>query len=145
MKVSSIFLGLASLVSLALTNPVPDYVVLPRVTTTSAVATITPGTTGVPASQANPAGSANIGLVSQARNHITSGLPYKSFTPIFARGTLEAGNIGGIVGPPLVDALVSILGSDQIAVQRVNNYPTDVAGFLAGGSATGRSSELDIS
>lgn len=65
MKVSSIFLRLASLVSLALTNPVPDYVVLPRVTTTSAVATITPGTTGGPASQANPAGSANIGLVSQ--------------------------------------------------------------------------------
>jgi hypothetical protein len=78
---------------------VPDYVVLLRVTTISAVATITPGTTGVPASQANPAGRANIGLVSQARNHITSGLPYKSFTPIFARGTLEAGNIGGIVGP----------------------------------------------
>ena len=38
-----------------------------------------------------------------------------------------------------------MLGSDQVAAQGVNNYPTDVAGFLADGSVTGRSSKLDIS
>ena len=44
---------------------------------------------------------------------------------------------GGIVGPPFVAALNSILGASQVAVQGVNNYAADIAGFLAGGSATG--------
>lgn len=61
----------------------------------------------------------------------------KAFTLIFARGTTENGNIGDIVGPPFVAALNSMLGSSQVAVQGVNNYPADIAGFEAGGSATG--------
>lgn len=61
----------------------------------------------------------------------------KNLTLIFARGTTESGNIGGLVGPPFVDALVSMLGEAQVAVQGVNNYPADIQGFLAGGSATG--------
>jgi hypothetical protein len=123
---------------------VPDHVILPRATTTSAVATITLGATGIPASQANPAGCANIDLAGETRNDITSGLPCKNFTLIFARGTFENGNIGGIVGPPFVDALVSMLGSDQVAVQGVNNYPADVAGFEAGGSATGSANMAQV-
>jgi cutinase len=94
-------------------------------------------TTGIPASQANPAGCANINLAGETRNDITSGLPCKNFTLIFARGTFENGNIGGLVGPPFVTALVSMLGSSRVAVQGVNNYPANVAGFLAGGSTTG--------
>ena len=138
------FLGLASVISLAGCSPVPDPVVLPRATTTSAVATITPGATGIAASQINPGGCANIDLAGETRNDITGGLPCKNFTLIFARGTFESGNIGGIVGPPFVDALVSLLGSAQVAVQGVNNYPADVAGFLAGGSATGSSNMAQV-
>jgi hypothetical protein len=44
--------------------------------------------------------------------------------------------MGGLVGPPFEQALESMLGSAQVAVQGVNNSPADVAGFLAGGSAT---------
>ena len=61
----------------------------------------------------------------------------KNLTLIFARGTTENGNIGDIVGPPFVDALVSMLGQAQVAVQGINNYPATVQGFLAGGSVTG--------
>jgi hypothetical protein len=137
MKASVVLLCLASLCTLALPNPVPDRVVLPRQTTTSALATITPGATGVPVSEANPASCVDIDLAGQTRNDIVDGLPCKPFTLIFARGTFELGNIGGLVGPPLVDALVSLLGGDNVAVQGVDNYPADVIGFLAGGSATG--------
>ena len=144
MKSCNVLLRLASIVSLAWSNPVPDRVVLPRATTTSAIAAITPGATGVPASQINPAGCANIDLAGETRNDITSGLPCKNFTLIFARGTFESGNIGGIVGPPFVDALVSKLGSAQVAVQGVNNYPADIAGFQAGGSATGSANMAQV-
>ena len=41
------------------------------------------------------------------------------------------------MGPPFVAALNAMLGSAQVAVQGVNNYPADIPGFLAGGSATG--------
>jgi hypothetical protein len=138
MKACIVLLWLTAFFCLALSSPVPDHVVLPRATTTaSAAVTITPGATGIPASQANPAGCTNIDLAGETRNDITSGLPCKNFTLIFARGTFENGNIGGLVGPPFVEALVSMLGSAQVAIQGVNNYPADVAGFLAGGSATG--------
>ena len=61
----------------------------------------------------------------------------KDLTLIFARGTFEGGNIGGVVGPPLANALVSMLGGAQVAVQGVNNCPADVMSFCAGGSDTG--------
>ena len=136
---AAFLLCLTSLCNLALSNPVPDHVVKPRATTTAAASvavTITPGAT-LPASQANPAGCANVNLAGETRNDIVNGLPCKNFTLIFARGTFETGNMGGLVGPPFEQALVSMLGSAQVAVQGVNNYPADVAGFLAGGSATG--------
>lgn len=61
----------------------------------------------------------------------------KNLPLVFARGTTENGNVGDIVGPPFVHALVSMLGEAQVAVQGVNNYPSDVQDFLAGGSVTG--------
>ena len=143
MKSSFVLLGLASIVSLAWSSPVPDPVVLPRATTTTAVATLTAGATSIPTA-AIPASCTNIDLAGETRNDITSGLPCKNFTLIFARGTFESGNIGGIVGPPFVDALVSMLGSAQVAVQGVNNYPADVAGFDAGGSATGSANMAQV-
>ena len=36
-----------------------------------------------------------------------------------------------------MNALVSMLGEAQVAVQGVNNYPSDVQDFVAGGSVTG--------
>lgn len=139
------FVCIASFLSQGLSNPVPSPVQRRATTTTSAIATITPGFTGVPASAANPAGCTNIDLAGETRNDITSDLPCKNFTLIFARGTFESGNIGGIVGPPFVDALVSMLGTAQVAVQGVNNYPADVAGFEAGGSATGSANMASVS
>ena len=58
-------------------------------------------------------------------------------TLIYARGTFEGGNIGDVLGPPFVDALVSKLGAAQVAVQGVNNYPADAPDFFIGGSASG--------
>ena len=58
--------------------------------------------------------------------------------------TLEDGNIGGIVGPPFVAALKSKLGASNVAVQGVNNYPADIPGFLAGGSATGSANMASV-
>lgn len=58
--------------------------------------------------------------------------------------TSESGNIGGIVGPPFVAALKSLLGASNVAVQGVNNYPADIPGFLAGGSATGSANMASV-
>ena len=92
------------------------------------------GFTGLPASVA-PASC--LGVTSGTTdNDLLNGV-CKNLALIFARGTTESGNIGGIVGPPFVNALVSMLGKGQVAVQGVNNYPADVQDFLAGGSVIG--------
>ncbi len=145
MKPSLAFIFLASFLPQAFSSPVPGSPVERRATTTSAVATITPGATGIPASAENPAGCANINLAGETFNDITDGSPCKNFTLIFARGTFENGNVGGIVGPPFIDSLQSMLGTAQVAVQGVNNYPADVAGFMAGGSATGSANMASVS
>jgi Cutinase len=119
----------------------------PRASTTSAaVATLTAGAT-IPTStiQSAVAGCAAINLAGATRNDITSGQPCKEFTLIFARGTTESGNIGDIVGPPFVNALNGLLGASNVAVQGVNNYPADIPGFLAGGSATGSADMAAVS
>lgn len=71
------------------------------------------------------------------RNELLDG-PCRKVTVIFARGTTEAGNIGALVGPSLECALDSRLGANTVAFQGVD-YPADVAGYLAGGSAAGGS------
>ncbi|KAK6527351.1 hypothetical protein TWF281_010531 [Arthrobotrys megalospora] len=71
------------------------------------------------------------------RNDLQNG-DCKPFTLIFARGTTEAGNLGAVVGPPLISALGRVLpgGAGALAVQGVN-YPANVAGFAAGGDRAG--------
>lgn len=93
------------------------------------------GFTGIPIS-AIPTSCVDIAPLGATRNDLIDGV-CKNLTLIFARGTTEEGNIGDIVGPPFVNALNTALGSAQVAVQGVNNYPADIAGFEAGGSATG--------
>jgi hypothetical protein len=43
-------------------------------------------------------------------------------TVIFARGTIELGNIGELVGPFFADALAARLGSQNVGVQGVQPY-----------------------
>ena len=45
--------------------------------------------------------------------------PCKPVTIIFARGTLELGNIGLLAGPPFFDALALLIGGDKLSVQGV--------------------------
>lgn len=67
----------------------------------------------------------------------SAGAGCASMTVVFARGTTEAGNVGALVGPSFFDAIRDKLGSAaSLAVQGVD-YPADIPGFLAGGSAAG--------
>ncbi|KAK5134223.1 hypothetical protein LTR08_006766 [Meristemomyces frigidus] len=70
------------------------------------------------------------------RNDILNGA-CKPFTLIFARGTSEYPNLGNLVGPPFVYALDATFGSNNVAVQGVNNYPADAVEYCEGGSLTG--------
>ncbi len=63
--------------------------------------------------------------------------PCKPYTVVFARGTVEPGNVGILVGPPFFDALKAKLGSSALAIQGVNNYKATIAGYLAGGDGKG--------
>lgn len=72
--------------------------------------------------------------ISATRNDLSGAC--KPITIIFARGTAELGNVGSIAGPPFFNSLGAIVGFDNIAVQGVN-YPADIPGYLAGGSASG--------
>ena len=45
--------------------------------------------------------------------------PCKPITIIFARGTIELGNVGLLAGPPFFDALALKVGADRFAVQGV--------------------------
>jgi cutinase len=64
----------------------------------------------------------------------------KAYTVIFARGTTEPGNVGILVGPPFFEALKAKVGANNLAIQGVNNYKADIAGYLAGGEAAGSTS-----
>lgn len=61
----------------------------------------------------------------------------RDYTLIFARGTTEPGNVGILVGPPLIHAIQDRVGSSKLTVQGVNNYAASVAGYLAGGDKSG--------
>lgn len=73
---------------------------------------------------------------SDTQNDLTNGCPCKALTIIFARGTVEAGNVGARVGPPLFAAVANITGEANLAVQGVD-YPAGIFGFLAGGDSAG--------
>ena len=60
----------------------------------------------------------------------------RSITIIYARGTLESGNIGLLAGPPFFDALEVAIGSGTFGVQGVP-YSANIFGYLEGGDAQG--------
>jgi len=62
--------------------------------------------------------------------------PCKPVTVIFARGTLELGNVGSLAGPPFFNALDDIIGASNLAVQGVD-YGATIAGYLEGGDPAG--------
>ena len=95
--------------------------------------------------------AATVGLVSSAPaldkrqysgstyNQLTDGTACRAISVIYARGTGQQGNVGdsAAVGPLFFNNLASrVGGTSQLAIQGVT-YPANVAGFLAGGDATG--------
>ena len=71
------------------------------------------------------------------RNDIIDALPCKPVTLLFARGTLEHGNIGQLVGPSFVLALEKEFGKGNVAVQGVNDYPAVGLDYCLGGKTAG--------
>ena len=69
------------------------------------------------------------------RNDLVDG-ECKPVTIIFARGTLELGNVGSLAGPPFFNALGAIIGFSNIAVQGVD-YGATIAEYLEGGDPAG--------
>jgi cutinase len=69
------------------------------------------------------------------RNDLVNGI-CAPITIIFARGTLELGNVGSLAGPPFFNALTDIVGSQNVAVQGVD-YGATIAGYLEGGDPAG--------
>ena len=67
----------------------------------------------------------------------------KPVTVIFARGTIELGNVGSITGPPFFNALDILLGLDKVAVQGVD-YPATIEGYLKGGDLDGAQKFADL-
>ena len=57
-------------------------------------------------------------------------------TVIFARGTIELGNVGNLAGPPFFNALDLALGAENVGVQGVP-YPASIIGYLEGGDKGG--------
>lgn len=60
----------------------------------------------------------------------------KPVTVIFARGTIEPGNVGTLVGPPFFNTLELAIGEENVGVQGVD-YAATVFGYLEGGDAEG--------
>lgn len=104
-----------------------------------------------PAAQPEPQGFEKMGQLSEVlskrqldysieRNELAE---CKPVTVIFARGTIELGNVGSIAGPPFFNALEVLLGSDKVAIQGVD-YPATIGGYLQGGSPEGASKAADL-
>ena len=72
---------------------------------------------------------------SDTENELLDGL-CAPVTVIFARGTLELGNVGLLAGPPFFDALDSALGESNLVFQGVD-YAASVIGYLEGGDPEG--------
>lgn len=70
---------------------------------------------------------------STTRNELGQCAP---ITVIFARGTVEPGNVGDLAGPQFFNALDILYGDSNVAVQGVN-YPATIGGYLRGGDVGG--------
>lgn len=77
---------------------------------------------------------------SDTRNELSE---CKPITVIFARGTIELGNVGSITGPPFFNALDDVIGADNVAVQGVD-YPANILGYLEGGDPGGASTTASL-
>ncbi|KAI5194115.1 cutinase-domain-containing protein [Aureobasidium subglaciale] len=75
------------------------------------------------------------GFGDSTKNDVTSGV-CKPVSYIFARGTLEIGNMGTTVGPALESALESAFGANNVATQGVT-YPADIIGAVSGAVSPG--------
>lgn len=60
----------------------------------------------------------------------------KPVTVIFARGTVEPGNVGTLAGPPFFNALDLAIGKPNVGIQGVD-YPATILGYLQGGDSEG--------
>lgn len=69
-------------------------------------------------------------------NGLVDGSPCQALTVVFARGTLESGNVGSFAGPPFFQALASRVGAVNMSVQGVD-YPAVSEGFFSGGDPGG--------
>jgi Cutinase len=78
---------------------------------------------------------------SVTRNDLVDGA-CQPVTIIFARGTLELGNVGSLAGPPFFNALTDMIG-DDVAVQGVD-YAADILGYLEGGDPAGASTMASL-
>lgn len=72
-----------------------------------------------------------------------AGVGCKPITVIFARGTIELGNVGDLVGPPFFNDLDDLIGADNIAVQGVD-YAATVEDYLIGGDLEGAQTTADL-
>ena len=77
---------------------------------------------------------------SDTRNELSE---CKAVTIIFARGTIELGNVGSITGPPFFNALDDLVGAGNVAVQGVD-YPATISGYLEGGDAGGAATTASL-
>ena len=154
------FVTLSSFAALALANPVvTPAAVADHVQNLEERAGTTPTPTGTACLATTSPAPVNPTLIAEAvagcvgvlpagtddtRNDIVNGV-CKQFTLIFARGTSEDPNLGNLVGPPFIDALNVTFGSNNVAVQGVNNYPASVAEFCIGGSPEGAQNLAQVS
>lgn len=106
---------------------------------------------GIPVDQTEPQGFEKMGQLSESlskqqfdyninRNELDECRPV---TVIFARGTIELGNVGSIAGPPFFNALEILLGSDNVAIQGVD-YPATIEGYLKGGNPEGATKTAEL-
>ncbi|TQN64821.1 Cutinase, partial [Colletotrichum shisoi] len=78
-------------------------------------------------------------------NQLTDGTPCRKVTLIWARGTTQSGNVGDAdsEGPVFFNALASLVGASNLAVQGVD-YPASIFGFLAGGDPDGSTTMANL-
>ncbi|KAF3407627.1 hypothetical protein DPV78_001033 [Talaromyces pinophilus] len=82
--------------------------------------------------------------VTTTENQLVSGGSCAEYTLIWARGTSEPGNMGVLVGPPLVWALQDVVGTSGLVIQGVNDYSASVDGYLEGGDPSGSSNMASL-
>jgi Cutinase len=75
--------------------------------------------------------------VTQSGLETFTGSDFKGTIVIFARGTLQSGNVGEDPGPNFMQALQTTLGAGEVLLQGVTNYPATLPGFQSGGDAGG--------